>query len=384
MTVSDEQRAQDTGPPASLSSWLRSLRDRIPKWAMVGVFIYATIFTLTYAQTLIVPILLGLLLSLIFTPIRRVFDRRGIPPWATALFIMIVLFTGLFLLAGALALPVTAWVEDAPQIMSQIRTKLAEVSRPLESVFAAFDRVQGLIGSDDPDVQRVKLEGGSPALDMMLLVPGALAQVVFTIVLLFFLLATGDMFYQKIVHVLPTFGDKRRAMELVRELEAKLSRYLLTITLINAGLGCVIGLAMWLYGMPMPWVFGLVAFIFNFVPYAGALVGVVISAGVALVTFDWIWWSVIVGGTYFMATFVEGQFVTPTFVGRSLRLNTVVVFLSVSFFAWTWSVVGMVVAIPVLIAMRTICRHVDSLQNLGEFLSDRTDYRPGHEEAEEA
>ncbi|SES35620.1 Predicted PurR-regulated permease PerM [Tranquillimonas rosea] len=369
--MTDEQMRD---APATDPGWGRRLRHVVPRWAVVGLFIYASVFLLSYAQTLLVPIVFGILLALIFSPIRRFFSRRGVPSPVTAMGIMMLLFIGLFVLMGALALPVTNWIERAPQIMYDVRAQLREISGALDAVFEANERIQSLMNSSDADVQTVQLDDSNPALSMAMLVPGMLAQIVFTFVLLFFLLATGDMFHQKIVHVLPTFKDKRKAMEAAFDIERKLSRYLLTITIINAGLGVVIGCLMWLFGMPGAPVFGLIGFLFNFVPYVGAVGGIIIAAAVALVSFDWVWWSPIIAACYFMATFVEGQFVTPTFVGKSLRLNTVVVFVSVSFWAWTWSFIGMIVAIPVLVAVRTLCNYVDSLQGLGEFLSDKKEY----------
>jgi len=179
------------------------------------------------------------------------------------------------------------------------------------------------------------------------------------------------MFYEKIVHTMPTLRDKKRAAWIAHDIERQLSRYLLTITIINAGLGVAVGLAMWGLGMPSPLIFGIIAFVFNFVPYLGAFVGIVIAAAVALVTFTWLAMPLIVGGVYLALTTLEGQFVTPYFIGRSLRLNSVVVFVTISFWAWLWSAVGMIVAVPLLVALKTFCDHIDGLEPLGDFLSER-------------
>jgi predicted PurR-regulated permease PerM len=194
---------------------------------------------------------------------------------------------------------------------------------------------------------------------------------VFTLILMFFLLSSGDMFYEKLVHVMPTFSDKRRAVRIVYDIERKLSRYLFTITVINAALGASIGLAMWWFGMPNPVLFGIIGFLLNFVPYLGAIVGVTVAMVVGFVTLDEAQQALIAGGVYFALTSIEGQFVTPYFVGRSLRLNTVVVFLSVTLFAWLWSVVGMLVATPLLVTVRAFCDHIPALEGFGHFLSAR-------------
>jgi predicted PurR-regulated permease PerM len=350
----------------------------IPRWAGIGLFLYATVHAMSYAKSFIVPVVLAFLLALVFSPVRRVFDRRGVPGALTSLVIVSGLLVGVTAILGALALPVTGWIERAPEIADQIRAQVNEISGALGGVLDAFDRLQSFGGSD-PDVQRVAVAESGYAFEFATLVPGVMAQIVFTLVLLFFLLASGDMFHEKLVHVMPTFADKRRAMTVARDIERKLSRYLLTITLINAALGGAVGLAMWSMAMPSPLVFGVIAFLFNFVPYLGALAGIAVAAAVALVSFDWAGWALPVAAAYFALTTIEGQIVTPYFVGRSLRLNTVMVFLAVSFWAWLWSAIGMVVAVPLLTTLRTIADHVDGMGALADFLGERHSEKPNRE-----
>lgn len=348
----------------------RQALNSIPRWVGIGLFIYATIYTLSYAKSFFVPVILGLLLSLVFGPIRRVFDRRGVPPALTAFGIVAALLFGTLAIAGALSVPVTGWVERAPEISQAIRAQLVDLSGATNGLFEAGERLRELTGGG-ADGNQVAVRQTNYAASILSMAPGVLTQFVFTLVLLFFLLASGDMFYEKLVHVLPRFEDKRRAMKMAHDIERKLSRYLLTITVINAGLGCAVGAAMWLLGMPSPFVFGVIAFVFNYVPYLGALFGIGIATAVALVSFDWIGWAAIVGGVYFVVTSVEGQFVTPHFVGRSLKLNTVMVFLAVSFWAWLWSAIGMIVAVPLLASLRVLCFHIEGMGGLGDFLSER-------------
>jgi predicted PurR-regulated permease PerM len=201
--------------------------------------------------------------------------------------------------------------------------------------------------------------------------PRLAAQAGFVLVLLFFLIASGDMFYEKIVHVMPTFTDKRKALRIAFDIERRLARYLSTITLINALLGVSVGVAMWMYDMPTPELFGLMAFLLNFVPYVGAVIGIALSVLIALITFPDPWVSLLVGGTYLALTSIEGQLITPYFVGRVLQLNTVIVFLAIAFWAWLWSVVGMIIAVPMLVVVRVFAEHVDTLEPLGDFLTAR-------------
>ncbi|MFG6138637.1 AI-2E family transporter [Halomonas sp. B23F22_10] len=351
----------------------------IPKWIGVGLFIYLSIFALSYSQMFIVPVVLAFLLSMVFSPVRRGFDRFGISQGLSAILIVSALLVGLFAIAATLAVPVNGWINDAPQIERKIEYRMNEISGPFSDLFAAKERLDDIADSDASDTQKVEVESQDNRLSNRLasLIPTLFTQFIFTMVLLLFLLASGDMFYEKIVHVMPTLRDKKRAIRIVYKIERKLSRYLLTITIINAGLGIAVGMAMWLLGMPSPLSFGIIAFVFNFVPYLGALAGIIIAAVVALVSLGGVGWLAIVVGTYFLLTTLEGQVVTPYFVGRSLRVNTVVVFLAISFFAWLWSVVGMIVAVPLLVAIKTLSEHIDGLEALGHFLSERYAEREG-------
>jgi predicted PurR-regulated permease PerM len=233
-------------------------------------------------------------------------------------------------------------------------------------------------GENDPEVRRVVIDDSGDFVTLAMTVPQAIAQLFFTLILLFFLLASGDMFYEKIVHVMPTFRDKRTAMRIAHDIERKLSHYLSTIALINACLGVAIGMAMWILGMPNPILFGALAFGLNFIPYVGAIAGVLLASVVAIVSLPALWDAVLVGLVYFLLTSIEGQLVTPYFVGRRLRLNTVVVFVCITLFAWLWSVIGMLVATPLLLTVRTLCEHIPSLTPLGNFLSERGAEREGN------
>jgi predicted PurR-regulated permease PerM len=349
----------------------------VPRWAVMGIFFMLLVGGMAYARAFLMPVVMAFLLSMVFSPVRRALERTGLPSGASAFLIVGALLVGLIAGIGALATPVSTWIERAPQIGYELEWKLRDLRGATESVRDVAEQVDKLTeGEEDPTVQRVVVqESGSVAL-MALTLPAVASQIAFTLVLLFFLLASGEMFYEKIVNVMPTFRDKRMAIRIARDIEAKLSHYLFTITMINAGLGFAVGVSMWAFGMPNPLLFGVTAFFLNFVPFLGAVIGVAISTVVGVLTFPTLGQGLLVGAVYFLLTSIEGQFVTPWFVGRRLQLNTVVVFLSVTLFAWLWSIVGMLVATPLLVMIRTFCEHIPSLQPLGTFLSARGAERP--------
>lgn len=350
------------GPPA-----------RSQHWATTGLFIIAAGVVLVLARSFLMPLILAFLLSLTFSPVRRWCCRRGVPDGISAAVIVLGLLALCAAAVVGLAGPIQTYAKDAPSIMRDVEVKLRGISDLVEQVSEATDQVGELTGSGDQPEQ-VAVEAGPNLLTQVALtVPFIMAQLLLTMVMLFFLIASGDMFYEKIVAVNPTFRDKRRAIGIVYDIERKISRYFLTITTINAGLGVAVGLALWFLGMPNPVLFGAMAFALNFIPFVGAIGGVLVTLAIGIVTFDTIGMAALGAGVYLALTSIEGQFITPYAVGRSLKLNPVAVFVAVAFWGWAWSVVGMFIAVPVLIVVRAFSEKVDSLNGLGLFLSGRGD-----------
>jgi predicted PurR-regulated permease PerM len=340
-----------------------------PSWAAIGIFLLLLLAGLTYAREFLMPVALAFLLALVFTPVRRFLNRRGVPSWVCAVLIvgalLAVLIAGILLLSG----PVSDWISRAPTIFSDLQTKVRGVAATVSEVSNQVDKItQGTTPAQAPEVV-VKQPGIAASLAWI--APLFLAQIVFVLVLLFFLVSSGDMIYEKIVHVMPTLTDKKTAVRIAHDIEHKLSTYLFTITVINIGLGVAIGTVMWAIGMPNPLLFGVGAFALNYIPYAGPATGLALSTVVGLISGDGLWIGILAGGSYLLIATIEGQLLTPYFVGRQLRLNTVVVFLSIALWAWLWSVVGMIVATPLLVAVRTFCEYIPSLESVGAFLSAR-------------
>ena len=238
------------------------------------------------------------------------------------------------------------------------------------TVGVAPDPADTAAGAPQPITVQVEPQNGPGMLRQALtLGPEIVSQIVFTLVLLFFLLSSGDLMYLKIVQSFNSITDKRAAYLTLREIEDSLGRYLGSITIINVGLGVAIGLAMWAWGMPGPLLWGVAGFVLNYIPYIGAMMGTIGGMLVALLVFDDLQRPVLVGLTFLALTSLEGQFVTPRFVSKRLQLNEVVVFLTVALWAWLWSVLGMIVAVPTLVVLRVLCDHIPQLEKLGNFLA---------------
>ena len=344
----------------------------VPRWPIIGIFLLLCIAAFAMASEFLMPVILAFLLMLVFTPLRRSLNRLGVPSPVCALLVLAALSTAIGMGVLMLTEPITNYVAEAPQIGRDIESKLRSLRAPVAQIAEASAQIDELTaGESDPATPTVEVKEQGMSAKLASMAPSIAAQAAFVLVLLFFLIASGDMFYEKLVHVMPTLTDKRRALRIVFDIERRLARYLSTITLINALLGVSVGLAMWMYDMPTPELFGLLAFLLNFVPYVGAVIGIAVSTLIALISFPDPWMSLLVGGTYLALTSIEGQLVTPYFVGRVLQLNTVIVFVSIAFWAFLWSVVGMIIAVPMLVVVRVFAEHIDALEPLGDFLTAR-------------
>ena len=347
-----------------------------------GIFILLLLNALTLASGFLIPVTSAVLGYFILNAPRRALSRLGVPaPVSAGIFTASI---GATLVVGGLLLsdPISDFVTDLPRLASEFVTTLTGPGGPLESLARAADETGKALeagGSEQP-MQVEVVDNVGIAASVASVAPGLLGQVVFAMCLLFFLVASGDMFIQKAVQVTDRFEDKKRTVTTIRMIEARLGNYLGAITLINICLGICIGLAMWWWDIPSPWLIGMMATVLNFVPFVGAAVGSVIAAVIAFVTFMEPWTALGVFFTYYALTAFEGQLVTPSLLGRRLRLNVTMVFLSVAFFAWIWSVMGMVVAVPLLIVIKVICDTTTRFQKVGLFLGDAEGFLPREDE----
>jgi predicted PurR-regulated permease PerM len=337
--------------------------------ATIGLFVLAMLYTLHFARSFVLPIVIAVLFDFLLSPIVRALKRLRIPEPIGAAMVMIVL-VGTVVVAGMrLAPAASGWIARAPATFDRVEARLSELRRPVERVSEAARQVEEAtdVGGGD-DTQKVQLEG--PSLSEQLFggttaLLGGLTVVTF---LTYFLLAAGDLFMQKMIRILPQFRDKKRAVSIAREIESQVSTHLFTVAAINVGLGVVTGFVTWAYGMPNPVLWGLVAGVFNFVPYFGAVATTIVIGLAAITTFDSLGQALLVPATFFAVNAVEGNLVTPMILGRTLMLNTVAVFVGLMFWWYMWGLTGAIIAVPMLVTMKIFCDHFESLEPFGEFL----------------
>ncbi|MBZ9762656.1 AI-2E family transporter [Mesorhizobium sp. CA8] len=343
---------------------------RLMRSLVIGIFILVTAAALYFARAFFMPVILAFLLALTLTPIVRFLRKRGIPEVVSAT-LLVLLSIFIFATAGyLLSGPVIDLINNSYSIGQQLTERLAPFKRPLERMMDLARQLEALTEtSQEPGLQRVAVapSGILSTAASNILEAGTAITIVF--VLSLFLLASGTLFYEKIVQSFTSMTQKKRALRIVYDVEREISHYLLTVSIINMGLGTVIGLGLWALGMPNPLVWGAMAALLNFLPYVGALMTVLIVAVIALISFDTIAYALLAPAFVVLCDIVEGQFVTPTVVGRRLEINAVAIFIAIAFWSWLWGFVGALMAVPLLVVIKVFCDHFENLSPVGNFLA---------------
>lgn len=340
--------------------------------ALVGVFVLLLLYTLYFARPFLLPVVVATILNFLLSPVVRGLARLHVPSAIGAGLVILALLGAVAIGIERLSGPAATWIDRAPDGVERVERRIRGLRRPVEQVQAAAQKVEEeverLKGNGEARTQEVKVQTGTWTGALFSRTQEFVAGAVVVLILLYFLLASGDLFLRKLVRVLPRLQDKRRAVEIARQTELHISTYLSTVTLINVGLGVLVGLAMWALGLPNPALWGVVAGLLNYVPYIGAMVTLVVIGVVSILTFEDLGRAAIAPIVYFAINFTEGSLVTPMVVGRRLTLNPVVVFAGLVFWGWLWGIPGALLAVPLMATFKILCDHLEPLAPIGEFL----------------
>lgn len=338
---------------------------------LASIFAVLLIAGLQYASSLLVPIAVALLLTLLLGPLVRWMSGYGVAePVAAGLIVFgTITFIGATVLA--LAGPATDWLRRAPATMQRVEEKLRTVE-PMNAIQATATSVARLAGIASADSAAATIQVAPPApLQNVGWTTAHVVGGILTIVFLtYFLLASGSMFRRKIAYLFPSGIQRTRIKQALCEIEEQMSRYLLINTLISIGFGVATGALLAAVGVPNPVLWGFVAGVLNFVPYLGALVTVVLIGIVTLATFDGTREMLLACGGFLLLDLVKGHFVAPVVLGRRMSLNTVAVLLSLLFWGWVWGIVGVILAVPLTVMIQVICSHSERFRGVGIVLGN--------------
>jgi predicted PurR-regulated permease PerM len=343
---------------------------RLVRFALIGLFLLALVYALYFARDFFMPVVLAFLLALTLTPAVRFLRRRGIPAVVSAT-LLVLLSAAAIVITGYLASgPVSELITKTPSIGLQVTERLSQLRRPLDTLLSMSNQVDHIADAvNEPGVQKVVVAQPGIISRAAGNLISAGTSIAVTFVLSLFLLASGTMFYEKIVQSFARLSEKKRALRVVYDVEREISRYLFTIALINCGLGIAVALGLWAIGLPNPFIWGIAAGILNFLPYVGATLTIIGVAAISLVSFDSYYYAAAAPAYVMLCNVIEGHGVTPFVVGRRLEINAVAIFIAVAFWSWLWGLVGALIAVPLLVMIKVFCDHFESLHQVGNFLS---------------
>ena len=332
----------------------------------------AVMYTLYFARELFLPVILAIMLKLLLQPVMRVLTTRlRLPQLLAALLVILAVFGAIAAAGLSLSVPASAWMQKAPQVLPLLREKIAILREPVEALQNALkevDRVAAPAGQD-PGAQTVMVKQGGGVAGVLFTGTAALLTGFFTtMVLLFFLLGSGDRLLRGFVEILPRFSEKRQTVEIATEIEENIAGYLLTITMMNAAVGIAAGFAAWLCGLGDPVLWGVMAFLLNYVPILGPLTGVVVFFLVGLMTYSSPWYALIPAGVYLLIHIAEGETITPMLLARRFTLNPTLVIVSLFFWHMIWGVPGAFLAVPILAMIKIVCDRVEPLMPVGHII----------------
>jgi len=297
----------------------------------------------------------------------RWFKRRHIIEPVAAALILLGLAGLVALTMYQLGEPAAHWLEKAPRATRLIQEKLLPMKESMTQITEAGSAIDRIGESErSAPVRKVQVVPDRRAAVMDLMGKG-LTGVGTTLLLLYFLLASGDLFAQKLVSTISRREDRGRAIDILEGMERQLSGFLFQTIIIQTALGVVLWLSLWALGLPNPGLWAALAAVLQIIPYIGGLVVLVLIAIVATVTFDQSW--AIAGPVlaYLTLTMLKG-FLAPVVLGRQLVLNPVAVLVSLVFFGWMWGMVGTLLAVPLLACFKIMCDHIERLHPAGQVL----------------
>jgi predicted PurR-regulated permease PerM len=335
---------------------------------LAGLFVLAVFYTLYVTSEIVVPLILAILLKLLLQPGLRMLVRARVPQAVAALMLIVALCGVLGALGYGLSGPASSWISKAPQSLPRMEQRLSVLRQPIDRLLNVTHRVEQIAEAPGRAPTQVIVQGTSLGEYLFTGTRSVLTGFGITLLLLFFLLASGDLFMRKLVEILPTFGDKKQAVQMSRDIEESISGYLVTISVMNALVGVATALAMYVIGLPDPLLWGAVAFILNYVLILGPLTGLAIFFCAGLLHFDTLWQGLLPPAAYLIIHIIEGEAVTPWLVARRFTLNPVLVVASLIFWDWMWGIPGALLAVPMLATFKIVCERVRPLMAVGHFI----------------
>jgi len=367
LNMAPTDQETEVTPPAEVPEEMPLPAD--PKVIFLGgLFVLALLATAYVASEIVLPLAFALVLKLLFQPAMRILERLRVPRILSALLLIFALFGTIVGLGTAISGPAGTWAAKLPEGIPRLQGRLSFMQEPIDTLQRFLQQVEDIGGTGSSPNTAVSPRGATLVTKLFTGTRNFVSGFLTTMLFLFFLLVSGDIFLHRLVEILPHFSGKRQVVEISQQIESDISAYLVTITIMNAGVGVAVALTMWLTGVGDPIFWGTVAFLLNFVPILGTALGVLIFLLAGLLSIDTLWLALLPAGLYLGFHLIEGQTVTPMLLARRFTLNPVLVIIALVFWFWMWGIPGAILSVPMLAITKIICDRVKPLAAFGHFL----------------
>lgn len=370
MTDGGSGRETDQPAPAAAHSPEHGV-GRHTSTLQIVLLVLVVVAAVHVARAVVLPVVLACIAGMTLSPLVRMLSRCHLPaPIAAALVVtlLVVVFAVGFYEIGR---PGLAWFNAAPEHMSELRRRAHKFVPVLKDYQRSASAMSDL-GASDAEKRQSPIVAVKDERDKNSLINWTGSLLVGageTVVLIYLLLASGDLFLLKLVHVMPTLSDKKRAVDISREIQQSMAHYLFTVSWINAGLAFFVGGGLYFMGVPNAAMWGMLVAVLNFVPYFGPIGGIIVLSAVGFLDFDTLWKALSPPAWYLALHLVEANLVTPILLGRRFELNAVVIFVSLIFWMWMWGALGALLSVPILVSVKVICSRFKRLSPISELLA---------------
>jgi predicted PurR-regulated permease PerM len=361
-------------PDADSATGTEPAADRPPRprasGALVVLATLVSIYALWAAQDVVLPVLLAMFFALVGNPIIRGLQRVYVPRFIGALIVLVGGLVGTFALANQLVEPAGEWIREVPREMRELAPKLRDLVKPMRDANRAAENIARAAGGEGSGkVQVVRTELNDP-FKPLTTTPKLIASVLAVVLLTFFFMVYGGRLQRNAIALLPDHHQKRVTVEILQAVEHEISRYVLTISVINALFGLVFAGALYWLDVPLPeaLLWGTMAFLLNFAPYIGPMIGMLIMVVMGFVAFDEVWRALTPAGIYLVLHTLEGQLITPIVLGRSMSLSPLLLMLALLAFGALWGIVGLLLAVPLLVCVKLVLARIGGMEGWAQLL----------------
>ena len=356
--------------PTDASTEISAARRPHASYALLVLATLAVGYTLWAAQDLLLPVLLGMFFALVGNPIIRFLQRLHVPRFVAALVLVVGGITGAVVLGNQLVVPASDWFRDVPKELRELTPKLRQLAKPVQDANLAAQNIARAAGGESAKrVQVVRTQVDDPY-KILTTTPRLLASILAVVLLTFFFMVYGEQLQRHAIALLPGRQKKKFTVDILHSIEREVSRYVLTISVINTLMGLLFAGILFALDVPLPeaLLWGTLVAILNFAPYVGPLIGMGLMLLVGFVSYKDPWMSVLPAAIYLVLHTLEGQIITPIILGKRMALSPLVLILALMLFGWLWGIIGLLLAVPLLVCVKLVLARVEGMEGWARLL----------------